>query len=86
MPATLEKIESPTSYILRLGPEHYKYGDKWKLMAVIEVSGPLAVIEAVSGTLLDIPAIRGALRPLGIKTVKYYRYKYGEKIEHTIKV
>lgn len=86
MAATIERITSPTSFILRLGPNHLKYGDPWNLMAVVEQFGSLAVIEAASGTLKDIPAIRKALRPLGIKTVKYYRYKEGAKIEHTIEV
>lgn len=86
MGATVEEIKSPKSYILRLGEKHFKEGDPWNLMAVVEQDGSMAIIKAASGTLKDIPAIRRALSPLGIKTVKYLRCKNGEWITHYIEV
>lgn len=83
---TLEQITVPQSYILRGGCKHHRHGEPYTFAAVVEVSGTVAEIKGATGKLQDIPAIRAALRSIGVTRATWTRSVGGMMIPHTLEI
>lgn len=95
MPSTLELLKAPEIYLLRQGPNHFRYGDEWNISGVIEKTGDSVIIKGACNLLLDgdrpghkldIASIRAELRKLGVTSVRWERSEEGVFVPHALTV